>query len=763
LRRSIAFSKVILALSLLISACMPKPAPTPQPSGPALVTPTFPAVQWPEDPSYEDILGRLEAEGFPDLGEPAPFEPIQVYYMVPTWMSNEAEASAVAFNAEYEGIWQAKVQTYDGPQQLRQVLESGEEVDVIKFFELASPMDLALEGWLDIGMATEIVLSFGGGEAMATEAKRVFSDGTPYAGGFLPGLLELCRDPLTGDGYAVVPVSGSVAGLWYRRDILAANGINPPEDWDSLLQAAQNLRGWGGLESYGIALPQQWPALFLHLLASQGISIADDSGNFLLDQSSFHEAWRWYSELSRWCPEKELTWLELQDRFASGQVAMIHGSSVMLPSLRQYGLTDKIGFMPTLEGQAGRTSYGWLMTLGTIASDDPRRREAAKALAYHILLSTPTDVIHTPALNAWAIDWRLNQASLYPPEIVDAIYQSMQQISLPFMLGGYNPVAAAFLTSPLLPQTLAPLPLSGPQEALQELLTQTGVWQEGLVAKAALKRNKAKEEARAPTRLEQVLKYCEEKKVTVVTDLFKEGQIGRDVEIHFVPKNDKTLDGAIGATTKHDGIIHIYLDDSLSAAAAASTLRHELQHAIQWAPAARQRLGLTAVLYLDMAKQVTSEKGDQLLWNPLGTLKSIYEETHLRVKGAWMYGRAKRFAEMTKPKAIDLYKKLLAREIEAHLKQRLVFVQLKKAGIDLVKENADPSGRFLDAKGNLVSAEKLKEQVEKDYAVSLVNSINEQYGYWNKLWEVLLKDSEMLKGIYDRYGEPLERSPDLPD
>lgn len=46
----------------------------------------------------------------------------------------------------------------------------------------------------------------------------------------------------------VLPADGDILFLWYRADVLAAHGMQPPKTWDEFLEQARILNGTGGLQ-----------------------------------------------------------------------------------------------------------------------------------------------------------------------------------------------------------------------------------------------------------------------------------------------------------------------------------------------------------------------------------------------------------------------------------------------------------------------------------------------------------------------------------
>lgn len=140
-----------------------------------------------------------------------------------------------------------------------------------------------------------------------------------------------------------VPVFGMIQVLWYRKDMLEAEGLQAPKTWDELLAAAKTLTKDG---KYGIALPASKSmatdqVMYSFLVTAGAKSIIDGNNKVTFDNPNTVKAYKMYKELLAFSPPDSNTyqWGEPQAQFNTGQSAMA---------------IEKGQYLATFESESGR-------------------------------------------------------------------------------------------------------------------------------------------------------------------------------------------------------------------------------------------------------------------------------------------------------------------------------------------------------------------------------------------------------------------------
>lgn len=175
-----------------------------------------------------------------------------------------------------------------------------------------------------------------------------------------------------GSIYGVVH-SRNYFGIMYRKDLLAAAGIDPAEirTWDDLVAGSEkfsalgdNQWGLGQAFATSFADPQ---ILSARLVETQG-AMFDGDGSPLWATDEGVEALEFQASLisdATATPEDSvrLTAEDLYELFAAGQVAMINGASVRVPTMQAQVGAENVGFMhyPSEDGEtpAPGSLAGW--------------------------------------------------------------------------------------------------------------------------------------------------------------------------------------------------------------------------------------------------------------------------------------------------------------------------------------------------------------------------------------------------------------------
>jgi len=199
-------------------------------------------------------------------------------------------------------------------------------------------------------------------------------------------------DAFTADGQllALGPWWGGIGGLYYRKDLLEAAGIEPPETYEELVAAAEKLMA----DNAGMT-GWTWPALkdqvltnrWVEFLNGYGGAYFDADGKCSMNDEKGVAALTFMKSLfdDGITPKEALTWKEeeSQIRFASGEAIFHTGRQDMmfwLDNPEQSKIVDKWGFIPmpaTEPGKGAGFFEGWGFSINKY-SDNPEA--AAKVL-----------------------------------------------------------------------------------------------------------------------------------------------------------------------------------------------------------------------------------------------------------------------------------------------------------------------------------------------------------------------------------------------
>ena len=182
---------------------------------------------------------------------------------------------------------------------------------------------------------------------------------------------------------ALGPWWGGIGGLYYRKDLLEAAGIEPPETYDELVAAAETLMkanpgmsGWTWPTLKDLALTNRW----VEYLNGFGGSYFDADGKCAMNDEKGVAALTFMKSLfdKGITPKEALTWKEeeSQIRFVSGEAIFHTGRQDMMFWLndpKQSKIVDKWGFVPmpaTEPGKGAGFFEGWGFSINKY-SDNP--------------------------------------------------------------------------------------------------------------------------------------------------------------------------------------------------------------------------------------------------------------------------------------------------------------------------------------------------------------------------------------------------------
>ncbi|MCM8900429.1 extracellular solute-binding protein [Caldicoprobacter algeriensis] len=215
-----------------------------------------------------------------------------------------------------------------------------------------------------------------------TEAntKAINSKGTDA---FFKGALAVLKLP-DKEEYIGVPVSGWVAGIWYRKDWFEEKGFSAPDTWENILKAAQTFYDPDN-KKYGIVFATEvsdfTEQTFQQIALSNNAELFDGNGQPKFNSPEMKEAVQFYKDLYQYSPKGSNGVTQVKDTFVGGNAAMAMYSTYIMPSLYEQNMADKIGFaIPTKKVAA---SFGMTSTMTISNMVKPEEREAAvKFLAY---------------------------------------------------------------------------------------------------------------------------------------------------------------------------------------------------------------------------------------------------------------------------------------------------------------------------------------------------------------------------------------------
>lgn len=222
-------------------------------------------------------------------------------------------------------------------------------------------------------------------EGVLDTASNAVAINTKGKDAFYKGALDLLKLE-DKDEYIGVPISGWVAGIWYRKDLFAEKGLATPDTWENILAAAKAFND-PGKKKYGIAFATEesdfTEQTFAQIALSNNALLFDDSGKPTFNSPEMKEAVQFYKDLYQYSPKGSNGVTQVKDAFVGENAAMCMYSTYIMSALYDQKIADKIGFaIPTKKSAAG---FGMTSTMTVINSVKPEERAAAaKYIAYQL-------------------------------------------------------------------------------------------------------------------------------------------------------------------------------------------------------------------------------------------------------------------------------------------------------------------------------------------------------------------------------------------
>ncbi|MCU1637083.1 MAG: ABC-type sugar transport system, periplasmic component [Cryobacterium sp.] len=204
-------------------------------------------------------------------------------------------------------------------------------------------------------------------------------------GDFYPALIEAQRwnqtdfDGAGEGGLWAIPANEEGYALFYRKDILKANGIEVPQTIDELIEAAAELDGkqFEGKEVSGFVSrgDKTYPTLnpFSTFAGAYGVKDITDGEATVNSPEGIAATEKWV-ELMQFAPKaaSTYTWYEAQQDFLAGTAAFYIDADHMAPDFEKEGsaIAGKVGYALPPEGPEGRSSSLWVWSLGMNAASE---------------------------------------------------------------------------------------------------------------------------------------------------------------------------------------------------------------------------------------------------------------------------------------------------------------------------------------------------------------------------------------------------------
>lgn len=188
-----------------------------------------------------------------------------------------------------------------------------------------------------------------------------------------------------------IPTAGETRFIAYRTDLFEKYDKQPPKTMDEFLELAQFFNGKeDGL--YGVAMRAQRGIHFASGLMSTMYNFSNgildqETGEITMNDPSMVQALQFYVDLLQNAPPDVASYTheEAVSAFMSGKVAMWLDATAIAPWIldpKKSKVYDKVGFVPTPEGPAGRASAlaGWTMAI----SEQSKNKDAAWAFIVYM-------------------------------------------------------------------------------------------------------------------------------------------------------------------------------------------------------------------------------------------------------------------------------------------------------------------------------------------------------------------------------------------
>ena len=360
-------------------------------------------------------------------------------------------------------------------QTLTSAAASGELPDVIGSISLASVRTLAANDLLATESAGAVVDSLG-------------------ADTFSETALTLTSD---GDTQLSVPSESWAQLLVYRSDLFEEAGLQPPETYDEILAAAEELNAGGVAGFVGPTAPDDTftQQTFEHIALANGCELVDDSGEVVLDSSECAGAFEFYGDLvTNYSVPGAQNVDTVRAQYFAGKAAMIVWSTFILdemaalrddalPSCPQCKqdptfLAENSGFVTALQGPDGEdpAQFGEVTSWAIPTGDST---DAAEQFVEYLMdpgyldwiaiapegkfpVRAGTEENPQEFVDAWAdlkvgVDRKAPLSQFYPPEVIQVLSEGPDDFDRWGIVQGQGDLVGAILGEVPVPQAVAAL------------------------------------------------------------------------------------------------------------------------------------------------------------------------------------------------------------------------------------------------------------------------------------------------------------------
>lgn len=360
-------------------------------------------------------------------------------------------------------------------QTLTSAAASGELPDVIGSISLASVRTLAANDLLDTESAAAVVDSLGS-DTFSQTALALTSDG---------------------DTQLAVPSDSWAQLLVYRKDLFEQAGLDPPETYDQITAAAEELNtgdvaGFVGPTAPDDTFTQQ---SFEHVAIANGCELVDDAGEVVLDSSECVGAFDFYGDLvTNYSVPGAQDVDTVRAQYFAGKAAMIVWSTFILDELAALRddalpscpeckqdptfLAENSGFVTALQGpDGGEPAQFGEVTSWAIPTGDST--DAAQQFVEYLMDPGYVDWIAIapegkfPAragteqdpqefVDQWAklpvgVDRKAPLSDFYPPEVIKVLSSGPDDFDRWGIVQGEGDLVGAILGELPVPQAVAAL------------------------------------------------------------------------------------------------------------------------------------------------------------------------------------------------------------------------------------------------------------------------------------------------------------------
>lgn len=189
-----------------------------------------------------------------------------------------------------------------------------------------------------------------------------------------------------GEGAIAVPVTCWVAGIWYRKDLFAEKGLEPPTTWENIRAAAEAFYDPAN-KQYGIMMGTGENAVsqqqFQMIALSNGAELFDAEGQPQFNSPEMKEAMQFYKDLYQYTLPGSNVASDIRDAMVAGNTPMILFSTYCMNALYQAGLAENIGYVVPENTQ--KAAFGSPSAYTISADITPEETEAAQLYIEYVL------------------------------------------------------------------------------------------------------------------------------------------------------------------------------------------------------------------------------------------------------------------------------------------------------------------------------------------------------------------------------------------